>query len=46
MKVLLHYRAGPGLAERLAALPGLDLAIVSDADDAAFAKALPGAEVL
>lgn len=46
MRVLLHYRAGPGLAERLAALPGLDLTIVPDADDAAFAEALPEAEVI
>lgn len=46
MRVLLHYRAGPGLAARLAALPGLDLAIVSDTDDAAFAEALPEAEAI
>jgi phosphoglycerate dehydrogenase-like enzyme len=46
MKVLLHYRAGPGLAERLAALPGIDLSVVSDADDAAFAAALPEAEAI
>ena len=46
MKVLLHYRAGPGLAERLRALPGLDLAIVSDTDDAGFAAALAEAEAI
>lgn len=46
MKVLLHYRAGPGLAARLAGLPGLDVSIVSDADDDAFAQALPEAEVI
>ncbi|TCH99788.1 hydroxyacid dehydrogenase [Roseococcus sp. SYP-B2431] len=46
MRVLLHYRAGPGLAARLSALPGLDLRIVSDADDAAFAAALPEAEAI
>ena len=46
MKVLLHYAAGPGLAARLTALPGLDLAIVSEADEAAFAAALPGVEAI
>ncbi len=46
MKVLLHYRAGPGLAERLSHLPGLDLTVVPDTDDAAFARALPDAEAI
>lgn len=46
MKVLLHYDAGPGLAERLAALPGLDLSIVSHTDDAGFAAALPEVEAI
>lgn len=46
MKVLLHYAAGPGLAARLRALPGLDLAIVPEADEAGFAAVLPGVEVI
>jgi phosphoglycerate dehydrogenase-like enzyme len=46
MKVLLHYAAGPGLAARLAALPGLELTICAEADDAALAVALPQAEAI
>jgi phosphoglycerate dehydrogenase-like enzyme len=46
VKVLLHYTAGPGLAARLATLPGLDLTLVPHTDDAAFAAALPEAEVI
>lgn len=46
MKVLLHYAAGPGLAMRLRALPGLDLSVCPEADDAALAAALPAAEVI
>jgi phosphoglycerate dehydrogenase-like enzyme len=46
VKVLLHYRAGPGLAARLAALPGIDLAILDDTDDDAFAAALPEVEAI
>jgi phosphoglycerate dehydrogenase-like enzyme len=46
VKVLLHYRAGPGLAERLSHLPGIALSVVSDTDDAGFAAALPEAEAI
>lgn len=46
MKVVLHYRAGPGLAERLSHLPGIALSVVSDTDDAALAAALPQAEAI
>ncbi|BDG72084.1 NAD(P)-dependent oxidoreductase [Roseomonas fluvialis] len=46
MKVLLHYRAGPGLAQRLATLPGIDLSVVSDTDEAAFTAALPQADAI
>ena len=46
MNVLLHYAAGPGLAARLRALPGLSLAIVPEADDRAFRAALPAAEAI
>ena len=46
MKVVFHYTAGPALAARLAALPGLDVTICPEADDAAFAAAMAEAEVL
>ena len=46
MKVLLHYRAGPGLAARLSRLPGIELAVVPDTDDDALAAALPQAEAI
>ncbi len=46
MKVLLHYAAGPGLAARLSALPGLELSICADTDDTRFAALLPEAEVI
>lgn len=46
MKVLLHYAAGPGLAARLHALPGLSLDIVPETDEAGFAAALPQAEAI
>lgn len=46
MRILLHYAAGPGLAARLRALPGLDLVIVPEADEAGFVAALPGVEVI
>jgi phosphoglycerate dehydrogenase-like enzyme len=46
VKVVLHYRAGPGLAERLSHLPGIALCIVPDTDEPAFAAALPEAEAI
>jgi phosphoglycerate dehydrogenase-like enzyme len=46
MRVLLHYDAGPALRARLAALPGLEVSVVAEGDDAALAAALPGTEVL
>ncbi|MBR0649704.1 hydroxyacid dehydrogenase [Roseomonas terrae] len=46
MKVLLHYAAGPGLADRLRRLPDLDLTICPETDDAALAAALPDVEVI
>lgn len=46
MKVLLHYAAGPGLEARLRALPGLDLRVCAEADEAGLAEALPWAEVV
>lgn len=46
MKVLLHYDAGPGLAARLASLPGIDLTICPEADAALYARLLPETEVI
>lgn len=46
MKVLLHYAAGPGLAARLRALPGLDLTLCAEADEPGLAAALPDTEVI
>jgi phosphoglycerate dehydrogenase-like enzyme len=46
MNVLLHNAAGPGLAARLVALPGLSLTIIPEADGRAFRAALPAAEVI
>ncbi len=46
MKTLLHYAAGPGLAARLRALPGLDLTILPDSDEAGFASILPVVEAI
>ncbi len=46
MKVVLHYAAGPGLAARLRALPGLEVAICPEADHAGFLAAMADAEVL
>jgi phosphoglycerate dehydrogenase-like enzyme len=46
MNVIFHYAAGAELTARLAALPGLSVAICPDQDEAALARALPQAEVL
>lgn len=46
MRTLLHYAAGPGLAARLRALPGLDLTILPDSDEAGFAAVLPEVEAI
>ena len=46
MKVLFHYAAGPALAARLRALPGLDVAICPEADEARFARLLPETQVI
>jgi phosphoglycerate dehydrogenase-like enzyme len=46
VKVVLHYDAGPGLAARLARLPGLDITICPEHDDALLWSALKDAEVL
>jgi phosphoglycerate dehydrogenase-like enzyme len=46
MKIVFHYSAGPALALRLAKLPGLDVTICPEADDARFAAAMAAAEVL
>lgn len=46
MKVLFHYAAGPDLAGRLAAVPGLEIAICPEADDRLLARLLPDTDVL
>jgi len=46
MKLVYHAAAGPDLAARLAALPGLDIAICPEGDDRRFASLLPHCEVL
>jgi phosphoglycerate dehydrogenase-like enzyme len=46
VKVVYHASAGPDLTARLAALPGLDVAICPEADDTGLASALADCEVL
>ncbi len=46
MKIVFHYAAGPDLRARLAALPGLEVAVCPDAAEPAFAAATAAAEVL
>lgn len=46
MKVVLHYAAGPALAARLATLPGLEVAICPEHDEAGFAAVMRDAVVL
>ena len=46
MRVVFHASAGPDLRERLASLPGLDIVVCPEADDAALAALLPECEVL
>lgn len=46
MKVLFHYAAGPDLAARLAAVPGLQIAVCPDDDSALLQRSLPDTEVL
>ena len=46
MKVLFHYAAGPDLAARLAAVPGLDITICPVEDRALLARCLPETDVL
>jgi phosphoglycerate dehydrogenase-like enzyme len=46
VKVVFHYAAGPDLAARLGALPGLRVTVCPEADDAGFLAAMADAEVL
>jgi phosphoglycerate dehydrogenase-like enzyme len=46
MNVLFHYPAGPDLTARLAAVPGLQITVCADDDEAALAEALPETDVL
>ncbi len=46
MKVVFHYAAGPDLAARLAAVPGLDIAVCPEDDDDLLFRLLQDADVL
>jgi phosphoglycerate dehydrogenase-like enzyme len=46
VKVVFHAAAGPDLAARLAALPGLDVTVCPEDDDALLASLLPDCEVM
>ncbi|HUZ74397.1 MAG TPA: 2-hydroxyacid dehydrogenase [Stellaceae bacterium] len=46
MKAVLQFRASPGFCARLAALEGLDVTVVAEADKAEFARAMCDADVL
>jgi phosphoglycerate dehydrogenase-like enzyme len=46
VKVVYHASAGPDLTARLAALPGLEIAICPEDDDALLASLLPDCEVV
>ncbi len=46
MKVLFHYAAGPDLAARLAAVPGLQITICPVDDSTLLQRSLPDADVL
>ena len=46
MNVVFHYAAGPDLAARLAAVPGLRITVCPDDDDARLLRLLPACDVL
>jgi phosphoglycerate dehydrogenase-like enzyme len=46
MRVLFHYAAGPDLAARLAAVPGLEIAVCPEDDSALLQRSLPDTDVL
>ena len=46
MNVLFHYAAGPDLAARLAAMPGLRITVCPEDDDALLQRLLPDTDVL
>jgi phosphoglycerate dehydrogenase-like enzyme len=46
MNVLFHYAAGPELAARLAAIPGLNISVCSEDDDARLMHLLAETDVL
>jgi phosphoglycerate dehydrogenase-like enzyme len=46
MKIVYHSAAGPDLTARLSAVPGLEVAICPEDDDALLARLLPECEVL
>jgi phosphoglycerate dehydrogenase-like enzyme len=46
INVLFHYTAGPDLAARLAAVPGLQVTVCPEDDEATLARVLPHTDVL
>ena len=46
MRVLFHYAAGPDLAARLAAVPGMAIAACPEQDDDLLARLLPETDVI
>ena len=46
MNVLFHYAAGPDLAARLAAVPGLQITACPEQDEALLTRLLPATDVL
>ena len=46
MNVLFHYAAGPDLAARLAAIPGLSISVCPEGDDTTLHHLLPETDVL
>jgi phosphoglycerate dehydrogenase-like enzyme len=46
VRIVFHASAGPDLTARLASLPGLEIAICPEGDDALLASLLPDCEVL
>ena len=46
MNVIFHYAAGAELSARLAAIPGLNVSVVPEADDALLFRLLPETDVL
>ena len=46
MNIVFHFAAGPDLATRLASVPGVNIAVCAEADDARLMQLLPDCDVL